>query len=112
MLFSAAALADSAVVDTIMNVGTTQAFTDDPVPAEDLETILRAGLAAESAINQQPWFFVAITNQDLLQELGGSGGGFAPSSGAGTQPDGAPVDVTTIKLKSSSSVSLLVITTL
>ena len=53
LLAGSAACADSAV-DVIMNTGTTQAFTDEAVSAADLETILRAGLSAESAINQQP----------------------------------------------------------
>ena len=88
LVSAASAMADSAV-DTIMNVGTTQAFSDEAVSAEDLTIILRAGLAAASAINQQPWFFVAITDPELLQELGGSGGGFAPPSG-GARPEGAP----------------------
>jgi len=87
LLVSASAMADSAV-DTIMNTGTTQAFTNEAVSEEDLVTILRAGLAAESAINQQPWFFVAITNPEVLQELGGSGSGFAAPGGS--RPEGAP----------------------
>ena len=88
LLVSASALADSAV-DTILSTGTTQAFMDEAVSTDDLKTILRAGLAAESAMNQQPWFFVAITNPETLQELGGSGSGFAMPSGA-EKPEGAP----------------------
>ena len=88
-LLSSAAYADSAV-DVIMNTGTTQAFTDEAVPAADLETILRAGLSTESAINQQPWFFVAVTNKEIMAELGGSGMGFRPAGGADGKPDGFP----------------------
>lgn len=69
----------SSVIDTILNVGTTQAFVDETVPAEDLKTILRAGLSASSAINQQPWYFVAVTNQELMNEIAGSGTRTAPS---------------------------------
>lgn len=90
LLASSAALGESAV-DVIMNTGTTQAFTDEAVPAEDLETILRAGLSAASAINQQPWFFVAVTDQELMKEIAGSGmGGFTPPAGKGEKPEGAP----------------------
>ena len=90
LLASSAALGESAV-DVIMNTGTTQAFTDEAVPAEDLETILRAGLSAASAINQQPWFFVAVTDQELMKENAGSGmGGFTPPAGKGEKPEGAP----------------------
>jgi len=89
LLVSSCAMADS-VVDTIMYAGTTQAFSDEAVSKEDLTTILRAGLAAESAINQQPWYFVAVTNKEVMAELGGSGMGFAPPAGAGEKPEGMP----------------------
>ena len=90
ILTVSAALADS-TVDVIMNTGTTQAFTDEAVSSEDLETILRAGLSTESAINQQPWFFVAVTNQEIMKEIAGSGmGGFTPPAGMGEKPEGAP----------------------
>lgn len=89
-------------ITTIMNVGTTQAFTEEPVSLEDLKTILQAGLAAASAINQQPWYFVAVTDQELMNEIGGSGftppagnaagdAGFGPSEGGNAAPaEGAP----------------------
>ena len=90
LLMASAAYAESAV-DVIMATGTTQAFTDEAVPAGDLETILRAGLSTESAINQQPWFFVAVTNPEIMKEIAGSGmGGFAPPSGMGDKPEGVP----------------------
>ena len=81
LLATSSALADTAV-DTIMNAGTTQAFSDEAVSADDLKTILQAGLAAASAINQQPWFFVAITNREVMDEIAGSGMGFTPPAGA------------------------------
>ena len=87
LMVASAAYADSAV-DVIMNTGTTQAFSDEAVSAGDLETILQAGLSTESAINQQPWFFVAVTNQDVMKEIAGSGMGFAPP--AGVKPEGFP----------------------
>ena len=67
------------MIDTILKVGTTQAFVDETVPVEDLKTILRAGLSAASAINQQPWYFVAVTDPELMNEIAGSGAGAAPS---------------------------------
>ena len=82
--------AESAV-DTILATGTTQAFASDVVPDEDIQTILRAGVSTSSAINQQPWYFVAITNQDLMKEIsGGSGMSFGGSrpEGAGSLPSG------------------------
>ncbi|MBR6164396.1 MAG: nitroreductase family protein [Clostridia bacterium] len=93
VLMSSFACAETAV-DIIMNTGTTQSFTDEAVSSDDLETILRAGLAAASAINQQPWFFVAVTDPDVMKELAGSGAGpgagFTPPAGMGEKPEGAP----------------------
>jgi nitroreductase len=44
-------------------------FTGDPVRKEDLETIVRAGMAAPSAVNMQPWSFIIVTERPLLNEL-------------------------------------------
>ena len=82
----------------IVDSRTTQSFTDEAVSEDDLRVILEAGLAATSAINQQPWYFVAVTNQDVIAEIknsGGSFGGGAPggfpggSAPAGGMPGGA-----------------------
>lgn len=89
LIAASSAMAESAV-NTIMNVGTTQAFTDEVVSMDDLKKIMQAGLSAASAINQQPWFFVAVTNQEVMKEISGSGMGFAPPAGAPGKPEGAP----------------------
>lgn len=44
-------------------------FTGEPVTKEDLMTILRAGMSAPSAVNVQPWAFVAVTDRALLDAL-------------------------------------------
>lgn len=80
----ASAGADS-LVETILKTGTTQSFTSDPVPDEDIQAILQAGVSTASAINQQPWYFVVITNQDLMKEIGSSG-----MDGGSGRPDSAP----------------------
>ena len=87
-LFACSFACAEGAVDVIMNAGTTQAFSDEAVPEEDLNTILRAGLSAASAINQQPWFFAAVTDPEVMAEIVGSGGGFTPP--AGEKPEGAP----------------------
>jgi nitroreductase len=87
---SPAAFAEASTVDAILTAGTTQAFSDEAVPEEDIQTILQAGLASESAINQQPWFFVAVTDKAVMEELSSSGG-MPPMGGAMPDaPMGAP----------------------
>lgn len=44
-------------------------FTGDPVSKADLDTIIRAGMAAPSAVNMQPWSFVVVTDRKKLDEL-------------------------------------------
>jgi len=96
LLLCALTLSASAqtAVDVILSAGTTQAFKTDAIPDEDLTTILQAGLSATSAINQQPWHFAVITNQDVMKEIGSSMGApaGAPPAGApaGAPPSGAP----------------------
>ena len=83
-----AAFAEDAI-QTILNAKTTQAFAQDPVSDEDMNTILVAGLSATSAINQQPWFFAVVTNQEIMDEISGAGFGGMPSGmPAGDMPEG------------------------
>jgi nitroreductase len=48
-----------------------RSFTGEAVRKEDLEEILRAAMAAPSAVGKSPWAFVAVTGRatlDLLRE--------------------------------------------
>lgn len=81
------------LTDLIIDSRTTQSFTDEAVSDEDLNLILEAGLAATSAINQQPWYFVAVTDNEVMDEIKGSAGGFGGAP-AGAKPEGgAPAGV-------------------
>lgn len=44
-------------------------FTDEPVPREKLEKIIEAAMWAPSGQNLQPWYFVALTNDEDLSYL-------------------------------------------
>jgi nitroreductase len=44
-------------------------FTGAPVSRGDLETIVRAGMAAPTARNMQPWSFVVVTERQVLDRL-------------------------------------------
>src|SRR6202048_5098059 len=44
-------------------------FTEQPIPAKDLDQILEAGRSTPSAINQQRWDFVVVTDRSQLKEL-------------------------------------------
>ena len=76
-----AALAEE-TIELIGSIATTQVFSEEPVDMADLETIAQSGLSAASAINQQPWYFVVITNKDVMIQIGGSEGSQRASLGA------------------------------
>jgi nitroreductase len=44
-------------------------YRPDPVPEEMLEQILEAGRCAPSASNRQPWNFVVVRDQAVLQQV-------------------------------------------
>ncbi len=44
-------------------------YTDEPVPEDLLEAVIKAGMYAPSAGNEQPWEFVVISERDLLDKI-------------------------------------------
>jgi len=58
------------VLDNILTRVSVRQFTGDSVPQQIVETLLRAAMAAPSAINRQPWTFIVINDAQLLAELG------------------------------------------
>lgn len=48
---------------------TTRHFSTEPVPRELIELAIRTAGTAPSGAHQQPWTFVAVSNQELKQRL-------------------------------------------
>ena len=59
----------AAVLENIMTRTSVRAYTDQPVAAETVEQLLRAGMAAPTAVNKQPWAFVVLTEREQLDRL-------------------------------------------
>ena len=57
------------VIDNIMTRTSIRAFTSQTISKDTVEMLLRAGMAAPSAVNLQPWHFIAITDRAKLDEL-------------------------------------------
>ena len=53
----------------ILNHFSAREFTTEPVTAEELNTIVTAGLRAPSAGNRQPWLFTVVQDVDLMQQI-------------------------------------------
>ena len=48
-----------------------RSFTDQPVPEDLIEELLKAAMAAPSARNEQPWHFVIISEREKLDSIPG-----------------------------------------
>lgn len=59
------------VIDTILSRRSIRKYTEEPVSDEDIRTILDAGRWAPSGLNNQPWKFIVIRNNETMQELAG-----------------------------------------
>ena len=60
-----------AVLDNIASRKSVRSYTDQPVPDEMVEQLLRAAMAAPSAMNRQPWEFVVVNDRGTLDALAG-----------------------------------------
>ena len=59
----------NAIVECIMTRTSIRQYTDQTVSADTIETLLRAGMAAPTAVNKQPWHFVVVTDREKLNGL-------------------------------------------
>lgn len=56
-------------MDAIFMRTSVRSYENRPVEDEKIGKILRAAMAAPSAMNQQPWEFYVVTNQSTLRQL-------------------------------------------
>lgn len=55
--------------DLLLRRHSIRRYTQDPVDAEDVKTIIEAGLLAPSSKSLRPWQFVVVENKDTLKRL-------------------------------------------
>lgn len=60
---------ENAVIGNIMTRTSVRYYTEEPVSAEQTETLLRAAMAAPTAVNKQPWSYVVITDAATREQL-------------------------------------------
>lgn len=60
------------MIDCIMSRKSVRKFDSRTVSAETIETILKAGMAAPSAMNKQPWKFVVVQDKQMLKTIADS----------------------------------------
>jgi len=58
------------VMNNILARTSVRSYLNKPVEQEKIEKLLRAGMAAPTAVNKQPWHFVVVTERKVLDALG------------------------------------------
>lgn len=74
LLFSSVAIGQNnenseKVMENILNRKRVRKYTKEEVKKEQLEMLVRAGMAAPSARNSQPWLFFVIDDRTILDNL-------------------------------------------
>ncbi|MCM1319740.1 MAG: nitroreductase family protein [Muribaculaceae bacterium] len=54
---------NQSAIDCIMTRSSVRTYTDREIPDSVVQTLLKAGMAAPTAMNKQPWQFVVVTDQ-------------------------------------------------
>ena len=67
--------AGPSALDVIFSRKSVRSYTDQPVSDEQVETMLRAAMAAPTGMNVQPWRFVVVRDQAVKEKLAGPRGG-------------------------------------
>ena len=58
-----------AIIDNIMTRTSIRNFTTGAISADTLEVLVKAGMAAPTAVNTQPWSFIVITDRATMDSL-------------------------------------------
>ncbi len=56
-------------MDAIFKRRSIRRYRKEPVPVELIKKLLKAGMAAPSAGNEQPWHFIVVRNKETLYRL-------------------------------------------
>ena len=61
---------ENQAIQNIMTRVSVREFTGEKISEAQLDTLLRAAMAAPSAINKQPWAFIVVTDEAKIAQLG------------------------------------------
>lgn len=61
---------ENQAIKNIMTRVSVREFTGEKISEAQIDTLLRAAMAAPSAINKQPWAFIVITDEEKIAQLG------------------------------------------
>lgn len=59
----------TSAIENIFARKSVRAYTPKPVEKENVDLLVKAAMAAPTAVNKQPWAFVVVDNRDVLDKL-------------------------------------------
>ncbi len=71
---SEAGILQKSTIEDIMTRTSVRSYSDKEVSSEQIDTLLRAAMAAPTAGNKQPWRFVVINERAILDSIGNNFG--------------------------------------
>lgn len=61
---------NNTLLQTILNRKSVRKYTDQEITTEQIESLLKAGMAAPSSRDRRPWHLMVITDKSILENLG------------------------------------------
>ena len=61
---------ENQAIQNIMTRVSVREFTGEKISEAQIDTLLRAAMAAPTAINKQPWAFIVVTDEAVIAQLG------------------------------------------
>lgn len=61
---------ENETINSIMTRVSVRQFTEEKPSAEQIDILLRAAMAAPSAVNKQPWGFLVVDDKEMLKKIG------------------------------------------
>ena len=61
---------ENQAINNILTRVSVREFTGEKISEAQIDTLLRAAMAAPSALNKQPWAFIVVTDEAVIAKLG------------------------------------------
>lgn len=72
----------NATIETILTRTSVRSYSDREVESGKIDTLLRAAMAAPTAVNKQPWRFVVVNDKATLKSISENFGSMRMAAGA------------------------------
>jgi nitroreductase len=76
----------NSTITTLINSSSTRSFSSQTIDAKTIDLIVKCGIKAPSAMNQQPWHFCVIQNHKIIQKINSEAVASAQSTASAGKP--------------------------